>query len=62
VAVKDGFVGTDINSLWQLHAESISMEDYRAATSQFYQAGWWTEARPSKRYKGRFDMFIKRRR
>lgn len=51
----------DINSLWQLHAESITMGDYEAIANQFYQAGWWTEARPSKRYKGRFDMFIKKR-
>lgn len=59
--IESKYTSPDIYSLWQLHAEGISMEDYNSIAQNFYNAGWWTEARPSKRFKGRFDMYIKRR-
>lgn len=59
--IKGKYAPHDIYSLWQLHAESITMEDYKSIKDRFYEAGWWTEARPSKRYRGRFDLYIRRR-
>jgi hypothetical protein len=59
--IDNKYAPSPIKSLWQLHAEGIAIEDYNASKDRFYEAGWWTEARPSKRFIGRFDMYIKKR-